>query len=441
MLCAALTSGAYASDKVYNAQTATLDNGMQVVVVPIHRTPAITHMVWYRAGAGEETAEAKGVAHFLEHLMFKGTPKIPSGEFSEIIQQMGGNDNAFTSWDYTAYFQTVPKDKLADVMRMESERMNHMMPPFKEIVSEKEVVIEERRQNVESAPGAQLGEKMRAILFKGHPYANPILGTMDQMQKLKWVDGLAFYKKWYAPNNAILVISGDVTMDEVLPLAQAIYGALPREDVPVRARPVMAGLESRPVVKYARADVKQPMWEYMVRVPSAHQNPADSLALDVLADLLAGATGNLYQELVVKEKIATSINAGYDSTALDDGSFMVYAVPADGVSMDKLGHEVMRVLNDLGKTGFTPAEVENSIQRQKDEAVYALDSLAGPAMSIGYALASGENLDDVETWLARLESVTADQVKTVLGTYVLKRNGVTGWLLPEEKKAGAENAQ
>ncbi|HEY8963707.1 MAG TPA: pitrilysin family protein [Alphaproteobacteria bacterium] len=450
-LCAALTSGAFATDvvtpasdvhKVYNAQTAVLDNGMEIVVVPIHRTPAVTHMVWYKAGAGEEKPGAKGVAHFLEHLMFKGTPHIPTGKFSEIIQQMGGDDNAFTSWDYTAYYQIVPKDKLADVMRMESERMNDMTPPFKEIVSEKEVVIEERRQNVESSPAATLGEKMRDVLFEGHPYGNPILGRMEQMQKLKWIDALQFYKHWYAPNNAILVVSGDVTLADVLPLAQATYGALPKEDVPQRARPDLEDLKETPIVTHTQANVRQPLWEYMVRAPAAHQAPQDSLALDVLADLLAGPTGNLYQELVVKEKIATSINAGYDSTALDDGSFMVYAVPADGVDMKKLGDAVTRVLKDIGEKGFTDAEVKNSIARQQDEAVYALDSLAGPAMTIGYALASGERLDDIETWPTRLESVTPAQVKDALNKYVLGRKGITGYLLPPTaEKTGGKDAQ
>lgn len=451
-LCAALNSGAFATSatqdtsapsatvtkRVYNAQTATLDNGLQIVVVPIHRTPAVTHMLWYKAGAGEEEADAKGVAHFLEHLLFKGTPNVPLGQFSEIVQRMGGNDNAFTSWDYTAYFQTVPKDRLDDVMRMEAERMNNIMPPLAHILSEKEVVIEERRQNVESNPAAQLAEQIRDVLFAGHPYGNPILGRMDQMKKLTWIDSLAFYKKWYAPNNAILVVSGDVTMDEVLPLAQAHYGALPKRDVPARSRPTVAELEDRPVVKYARPDVRQPIWEYMVRAPSSHQDPKASLALDVLADLLAGASGTLYQELVVNSKIATSINAGYDAIALDDGTFAVFATPADGVSMEKLGEEVMRVLTQLGTKGFTDTEVKNSIQRQQDEAVYAMDSLAGPAMSIGYALASGEKLDDIETWPTRLESVTPADVLNVLKTYVLERNGVTGYLLPKE---GTENAQ
>jgi zinc protease len=423
---------------MYNAQTATLDNGMEVVVVPIHRTPAITHMVWYKAGAGEETLEGKGVAHFLEHLMFKGTPQIPTGQFSEKIQQMGGNDNAFTSWDYTAYFQTVPKDKLADVMRMESERMNDITPAFKEILSEKEVVIEERRQNVESDPGATLGEMMRDKLFAGHPYGNPILGRMEQMKTLSWINCLQFYRKWYAPNNAILIVSGDVTLDDVLLAANATYGKLPREVVPARARTAVAELKDKPTVTYTRPDVRQPMWEYMVHAPSAVQKPADSLALDVLADLLAGATGNLYQELVVKNKIATSINAGYGGTAVDDGVFMVYATPVDGVSMEKLGAEVHRVLKSIGETGFTADEVKNSIQRQQDEAVYALDSLSGPAMQIGYALASGENLNDIETWPTRLESVTPDQVKAVLNKYVLGANGVTGLLLPQAKVEGVK---
>lgn len=429
--CVLLSYPAAAAEHVYNAQTATLDNGMQIVVIPVHRTPAITHMVWYKAGAGEEPYGTSGIAHFLEHLMFKGTPNIAPGKFSKTIQQMGGNDNAFTSWDFTAYHQTLPKEKLSDVMRMESERMNDLTPKFSDVLSERQVVIEERRQNVDGDPGAMLVERMRNVLFPNHPYGRPVLGWMPEMQALKWIDCLAFYKKWYAPNNAVLVISGDTTLDEVLPLAKATYGQLPREDVPVRKRAVSPKLDGDVTITFAREDVRQPVWEKMIRVPSARENPQVSLQLELLEDLLGGATGRLYQQLVVKDKIATSIGVSYSAYAWDDATWMVYGTPAEGISMDKLATATEAVLKSAAEKGFTAEEVKASITRMQDAAVYARDSLTGPAMNIGYALANDVPLENVETWPSRLESVSATDAANALKTYVLGQSGVTGLLLPK----------
>jgi len=428
---------ASAADRVYNAQVARLTNGMIVVVIPAHRTPALTHMVWYKAGAGEEPAGQSGIAHFLEHLMFKGTPNIQPGQFSKIIQRMGGNDNAFTSWDYTAYFQTVPKERLSDVMKMEAERMNNLTPRVSDVFSERQVVIEERNQNLDGDPGALLGERMRNVLFPNHPYGKPILGWGPEMRTLKWVDALAFYKKWYAPDNAVLVISGDTTLAEVLPLAQSIYGALPSENVPSRKRPVSPKLEGDVKVTYAREDVRQPMWQFMFRVPSVRENPKAALTLELLEDLLGGSTGRLYRQLVIKEKLATSVGVAYNPYAWDDGSWGFYAVPADGVSLDKIAAGVDRVMKDVADKGFTDSEIKLSVARLQDAAVYARDSLAGPAMNIGYAMAVGVALEDVETWPARLAALTLNDMNDAVKTYLVGQKGVTGWLLPKEP-AGKE---
>ncbi len=423
---------ASSAQRVFDAQTATLPNGMKVVVIPVHRTPAVTHMVWYKAGAGEEPTGVSGTAHFMEHLMFKGTPGVPVGQFSKTIQRMGGNDNAFTSWDYTAYHQTVPKEKLGDVMRMEAERMNDLTPKLADILSEKQVVIEERRQTTDGDPGAMLRERMNNVLFPNHPYGRPILGWMPEMQTLKWVDALAFYKKWYAPNNAILVISGDTTMQDVLPLAEATYGRLPAEPVPTRLRPVSPKLEGAVSITFAREDVRQPVWQFEIRVPSARQNRDAALKLELLEDLLGGATGRLYQQLVVREKIATSVGVGYNPYAFDDGSWVVYGTPADGVTLDKVAEGVNRVLKEAADKGFTEAEVKASIARMQDDAVYARDSLTGPAMTLGYAMAVGVDIEDVETWPARLEALKPADADDALRTFVLNQNGVTGYLLPKE---------
>jgi len=434
LLSMLLSTAAYAGDKVYNAETAMLANGMQVVVIPVHRTPAVTHMVWYRVGAGEEPTGTSGSAHFLEHLMFKGTPNVPAGKFSETVQRMGGNDNAFTSWDYTAFFQTVPKEKLPDVMRMEAERMNDLTPKITDVYAERQVVIEERRQTTDGDPGAMLGERMRNVLFPNHPYGRPILGWMPEMQRLTWVDSLAFYKKWYAPNNATLVISGDTTLADVLPLAEATYGKLAREDVPMRARPISPKLDGDVRVTFARDDIRQPEWMYMVRAPSVRQNGRDALALSLLEDVLGGTTGTLYQQLVVKDKMATGIDVSYSGDAWDDGTFTIYATPAAGVSLDKIAISVRRVLEDVAAKGITADELKKSVTRLKDDAVYARDSLAGPAMNVGAALVTGISLNDIETWPAQLDTVTPAEVLDALKRDVLAQNGVTGWLMPKGGK-------
>lgn len=425
---------AAAAGKMYNAQSASLPNGMQIVVIPVHRTPAVTHMVWYRAGAGEEPEGVSGTAHYMEHLMFKGTPTMAPGAFSAAIQRMGGNDNAFTSWDYTAYFQTVPKEKLADVMAMEAGRMTDLTPKLPDILSERQVVIEERRQTTDGDPGAMLRERMNNVLFPNHPYGRPILGWMSEMQTLKWVDALVFYKKWYAPNNAILVVSGDTTMAQVLPMAQATYGRIEPKTIPARTRTVSPHLEGEISVTFQREDVHQPQWMREIRVPSARQDRNASILLELLEDLLGGTTGRLYQKLVVTDKIAVEAGVSYNPNAIDDGTFLVYGVPAPGVSIEKLSAALQAVLTDAGKKGFTDAEVKSAIARLQDDAVYARDSLSGPAMSIGYQLATGVSLDDIETWPTRLESLTPKDAQDALNTYVLNKNGVSGILLPKEGK-------
>jgi zinc protease len=425
---------AHASEKVYNAEEAVLENGMQVIVIPVHRTPAVTHMVWYKAGAAEEPQGTSGTAHFLEHLLFKGTPNVPAGQFSKTVQRMGGNDNAFTSWDYTAYFQTVPKEKLADVMRMEAERMNDLTPKLSDVYAEKQVVMEERRQNVESDPGAILGERMRQALFPNHPYGRPIIGWMPEMQGLTWIDSLAFYKKWYAPNNAVLVISGDTTLAEVLPLANETYGKLKREDVPIRTRPASPKMDGTVKVTYTRPDIRESEWIRMIRVPSERQDKKTALALSLLEDLLGGNTGRLYQEMVVKRKMAASVHASYAGYAWDDATFTLYATPASGISLDKIEKTMNELLADIAKNGFTGDEVKKSVGRMQDSAVYARDSLAGPAMNVGYGIVTGLTLDDIETWPKRLEALTNEDAQQALAKHIVSDAGVTGWLVPEAKK-------
>lgn len=427
--------------KVFNAETFTLQNGMQVVVIPNHRVPVITHMVWYKVGAADDPVGKTGIAHFLEHLMFKGSGDIASGDFSKIVRALGGNDNAFTSQDYTAYFQSISVDHLEKVMEMEAGRMRGLHPPLAEVESERQVIIEERRQRIENDPRSALSEQMRFVLFPNHPYGNPNIGWHSEMAGLSWDDAKAVYDTWYAPNNAILVIAGDVTAEQVKPLAEKIYGALKPEIVPERRRREIPPLPGDAQIVMHHPTFRQPIWMQMMRAPSAHQNKSDALALQVLEEILdGGAATRFYKHLVVEQKVATSVDFSYYSDAWDDGSISIAAVPADGHTIPEVEKAVQDELRALIRDGVTDTELAEAKIRMKDAADYARDSVTGPAMVIGTALATGETLDDIEYWPYDIDGVTATQVQDVAKRFLNpddngQRPRVTGLALPPASRA------
>lgn len=425
----------------FGAQSFMLNNGMQVVVIPNHRVPVVTHMVWYKVGAADELPGLSGLAHYLEHLLFKGTHKVAPGEFSKIVKTLGGNDNAFTGQDYTAYFQSIAVEHLPRVMEMEADRMLNLSVPDSHYKSEKQVIIEERRQRTENDPRALFGEQMQSELFINHPYGTPVIGWMQEMSAYEWPDVKAFYDRWYAPNNAILIISGDVTADKIKPLAEKYYGSLPRKDVPARKRPhVPPGIA--PISMTLRhADIHQPAFQKIYIAPSCHQNKADCLALQVMEDILdGGPTTRLYQSLVVDQKKASSVNFSYSGDALDNGSISVSGAPVPGVTPQELERLMQQQIALLLDKGVSEAEVSESIQRLKDLAIYARDSISGPAMIFGSALATGSTIADIENWPHDIAKVTAADVLRVAQTYLSEdapyiRPPVTGYLLPAEKTA------
>lgn len=425
-----------ARKKVLGAESFTLANGMQVVVVPNHRAPVITHMVWYRVGAADDPVGQSGIAHFLEHLMFKGTETMAPGEFSKIVRGLGGNDNAFTSQDYTAYFQSLSVDHLERVMTMEADRMRGMKVPESELLSERQVILEERRERVENEPRAWLGEQMRYALFPNHPYGTPNIGWHDEIAALEWPAVKSVYDTWYAPNNAVLVIAGDVTMDVVKPLAEKIYGVLKPETVPERKWRHIPPLPGEYRVDMTHPTFRQPLWQRFYRAPSFRQNKADSLALQVMENILSGgAATRLYKALVVDQKIATSASLSYMSDAWDDATISIGAMPVDGVSMTDLENAIEAELRKLIRDGVADTELAEAKTRMKDAADYARDSLTGPAMVIGSALVTGGTLDDVEYWPYDIETVTAAQVQDVARRFInpddtAMRPPVTGIALP-----------
>ncbi|NKD76877.1 insulinase family protein [Haematospirillum sp. H1815] len=422
--------------KVYNASTFTLDNGLQVVVVENHRMPVVSHMVWYKVGAADEPPGQSGLAHLLEHMMFKGTDTLKPGEFSALVARNGGRENAFTSSDYTAYFQNIAVDRLPLVMKLEADRMRNLAFDEKEFLTERDVVIQERLMRTENEPDAQLYERASMALWVNHPYRNPIVGWMDELSALTRQNALDFYKKWYAPDNAILVISGDVTVDQVRNLADTYYGPLSRGPGVQRLRNRQPPPDAVVRVDMAHPNVTQLRWGRRYRVPGINTAPArqDTLALSVLSDILGGGQlGRLYRDLVIKRNLAVDAGASYSPLAVDDGVFDLYAIPRPGVSVADLEKAVDDVVQGLLRDGLTVAEVEDVKTRMQAGAIYARDSLQGPAYRIGMALSVGESLESVETWPQQIAGVGRDDVMTAARTWLRDQAAVTAVLKPGGK--------
>ena len=419
---------------VFSPQTMTLDNGMQVVLVENHRAPVVTHMVWYKVGSADETEGVSGIAHFLEHLMFKGTKDIAPGDFSKIVARNGGNDNAFTTWDYTGYFQNIARDRLEMVMQMEADRMQNLQLSDDVVLPERDVIIEERRSRIDNNPGALLGEQMRAALYMAHPYGRSIIGWLNEMETLGTDDALAFYHKWYAPNNAILVVAGDITMDQLKPLAEKYYGAIPAGDVATRHRVKEPTQHAPRKVTLTDPRVGQASMSRYYLAPSYNSANADQAApLEVLSEILgSGTTSRFFRSLVVDQSIATSAGTFYDPVAVDLASFGLYAVPRDGVELPDLEKAVDVEIAKVAENGVTEEELARAKQKLLDSAVFARDSLSAAARTLGEALAVGLTVDQVESWPDRINAVTIEQVNAAAKSVFDDKRSVTGWLQPPE---------
>ena len=331
----------------------TLGNGLQVVVIPDHRTPVVTQMIWYKVGSADETPGKSGLAHFLEHLMFKGTAKHPAGEFSQTVLRVGGNENAFTSVDYTGYFQRVPREQLHKMMEFEADRMTGLILKDENVLPERDVVLEEYNMRVANNPEARLTEQIMAALYLNHPYGRPVIGWHQEIEKLDREDALAFYRRFYAPNNAILVIAGDVDAEDVRPMAEQTFGQVaPQPAIPARRiRPQEPEPVAPRTVTLADARVEQPSLKRYYLVPSATTAAAgESPALDVLAQLMgSGSNSYLYRALVVDKPLAVSAGAGYQGTSLDPTQFSISASPKPGVEFSQIEQVIDRVIADVGQ--------------------------------------------------------------------------------------------
>jgi zinc protease len=429
-LAFAFVSTAHAAE---NVTEFFLDNGMQVVVIEDHRSPAVVHMVWYRAGAADEPPGVSGVAHFLEHLMFKGTDELESGEFSRIVEANGGTDNAFTSWDYTGYIQRVAADRLGLLMEMEADRMRDLRFADEEVVTERSVIIEERAERVDSSAGGLFNEQMRATLFNNHPYGIPIIGWRHEMEELDREALIAFYDAHYWPNNAVLIVAGDVTPDEVRTLAEEHYGPIPANpDVAARDRPQEPPQIADRRVIYEDERVANPYVARAYLVPARETgDQRRAAALTMLAEILGGSgqTSVLARQLQVEEERALYAAAFYDSTSYDASSFNLVNVPVPGVPLAEAEADLDRIIAGFLESGIDPAQFERIKFQIEAAQIYEEDNVQGLARSYGVALTSGLTVADVEAWPDVLAAVTIDEVMEEARRLFTETRSVTGYLM------------
>lgn len=409
----------------------TLDNGLEVLVIEDHRAPVVVQMVWYRAGAADEDPGVSGVAHFLEHLLFKATDDLKSGEFSDTVAANGGSDNAFTSWDYTAYYQRIAADRLELVMTMEADRMRDLRLSVDDIATERDVILEERNMRTENNPDALFGEQRNAAQYLNHPYGIPIIGWKHEMSELSLEDALAFYRRYYAPNNAILVVAGDVLPADVLALAKKHYGPLaPTADLPKRRRTVEPPQLAERRMTYEDARASQP---YVIRtylVPERNSGAQkQAAALMMLAELLGGngQTSVLGRKLQFEQQKAIYTSAFYDGTSLDQTAFGLVIVPSDGVSLAEGEALLDKAVAEFVEEGVDVEQFERIKMQLRASLIYERDNVQSLANLYGSALTQGLTVKDVQDWPQVLQDVTAEEV-IAAAALLDKKRAVTGWL-------------
>jgi zinc protease len=423
----------------------TLPNGLELVVIPDRRAPIVTHMIWYRVGAADEEAGKSGLAHFLEHLMFKGTTNHRIGYFSQLVASVGGQENAFTANDYTAYYQRVPPEYLAKMMELEADRMTGLVLTDEVVLPERDVVLEEYNTRVANNPRARLGEQVDAALYLNHPYGRPVIGWRPEIEKLNREDAIAFYQRYYGPNNAIVVVAGDVEPDQVRSLAESTYGKLERRfETKPRQRPQEPPPAAARSVTLADPQVEQPSVQRSYLAPSATTaKRGESEALEVLAHILGrGNNSRLNRSLVEEQGVAVGAGAGYQSSALDPTRFSVFGTPAKGKTLLQVEAAIEAVIAELVDKGVSAGELERSKTRLIADSVYAQDSQSTLARWYGSALTTGLTVDSVRTWPERIRAVTADQVRDAARQWLDSRRSVTGYLVknlqPAEKRPPEE---
>ncbi|MBV1895098.1 MAG: insulinase family protein [Rhodobacteraceae bacterium] len=416
--------------------TFELSNGMQVVVVEDHRAPVLQHMVWYKAGSADEPLGESGVAHFLEHLLFKATDTLESGELSATVAANGGRDNAFTSYDYTGYFQRVAADRLELMMQMEADRMLNIRLTERDIETERDVILEERNQRVENNPSALFSEQKSAAQYLNHRYGVPVIGWRHEMESLNMDDAMSFYGTYYAPNNAVLVVSGDVDPDEVHRLAEQYYGVIPANpDLPERIRTQEPPQTAARRLTFKDARVAQPYVSRSYLAPERDSGAQQkAAALTVLAEILGGGTTSFMAErMQFDDPVAVYTAAYYSGTSLDDTTFSVIAVPSEGVSLTEVEAAMDETLAAFIETGVDEEQLDRIKMQLRASQIYARDNVDGIANRYGRALTSGLTIEDVQAWPDVLQAVTGDDIIAVAREVLQPETSVTGWLMRDDE--------
>jgi zinc protease len=396
-----------------------LGNGLRLIVKEDRRAPTAAHMVWYRAGSIDETNGTTGVAHVLEHMMFKGTPSAGPGEFNRRVAAAGGRDNAFTSRDYTAYFQQIPKQKLEEMMQLEADRMHHLTLDPKEFAQEIKVVMEERRLRTDDQPQAMLFEQMSGVAFQSHPYRVPIIGWMNDLENMTAQDARDWYERWYVPNNAYVVIVGDVDHVQVFKLAEKTYGQLKSRPLPLRKpqdEPTQTGIR-RLTVK-APADLPVVLMTYKVPVIRDVEKDIDPYALEMLSAILDGhEAARFSRHLIREQRLAVVAGTGYDATSRGPGMFFLQGSPSEGKTSAELEAGFRAELGRIQKDGVADDELARAKAQLVASQIYKLDSMFGQAMEIGQMESAGISHKLNKRMIEKLQAVTAEQVRAVAQKY------------------------
>jgi len=433
----ALTGTAAAQDQTsgksggWKPETFKLSNGMTAIILPDHRAPVVTHVLWYRVASADEVEGKSGLAHFLEHLMFKATKTLPAGEYNRVVARNGGQMNARTSYDYTNYFFRVARDRLPLMMQLEADRMVNLSLNDREVFAERSVVQEERRQVLDSNPAALLDEQAWEKLFAGHPYAVPVIGRMDEVARLSRGDATDWYRTWYGPENALLVVAGDITARELKPLAESTYGTVPRRgDLKVRAWPAVKPLEQSFELTHADPKVRQASWTWnWIGVPMGHE---DAEALQVAMQILGGGrTGRLYRGMVESGQAVSA--SGYSAEMETPGVIAVSVSPSQGVSIADASRSAMALVERFGREGPTAEELSRAKSLMAASAVFRRDNQQRLADWYGVMLSSGVPLERIEASDERIAAVTREDVARVISRYLVKPHHVDAILLPGDE--------
>jgi zinc protease len=417
-----------------------LNNGLKLIVREDHRAPTVAHMVWYRAGSMDETNGRTGVAHVLEHMMFKGTDKVKAGEFSRLVAAVGGRENAFTSRDYTAYFQQVEKSKLEEVIKLEADRMSNLNFDDAEFLKEIQVVMEERRLRTEDNPSSLLNESLMATAFMSSPYRHPVVGWMNDLQNMTASDARDWYRSWYKPNNATVVIAGDVNAQQVLASVEKYYGAVPAKELPVRKpqiEPPQRGVKQVQVKAPADSAQLTMAWKAPRLEPGKLDEP-DPYALELLTAVLDGYdNARLNRSLVKQEKVVNDVGVGYDMVSRGPALFVIGATLAKGKTVEQVQASIRKALDEIKQKGILESELKRIKVRILSEQIYKRDSIFGQAMEIGGTEMAGFSWRDIDSMLERMQSITPEQVQAVAKKYLVDDHLTIAVLDPQARKSGA----